>query len=63
MSRHVALVTTEVSEGLSASTVRMTRIAGLEKLAVKVTFTDFYLLDYKGARFLQNVGSYESHAA
>jgi hypothetical protein len=42
---HVVLVRTDVSEELSASIIRITRIGE------------------RGAKFLRNVGSYESHTA
>jgi hypothetical protein len=46
MLRHVALVRTDVSEELSASTIRMTKIGEQRTLAVT---------------FLRNVSSYKRH--
>jgi hypothetical protein len=55
MLRRVALVRTDVSEVLSASFIRVTRIGELG--------IDFCHPDEGGATFLRNVGSYESHTA
>jgi hypothetical protein len=52
--RRVALVKTDVSEELSASIIRVTRIGELGTLAVT---------DDGGATLLRNVGAYKSHAA
>jgi hypothetical protein len=53
MLRRVALVRTDVSEKLSASIIRVTRIGELETLAVT-----------SNRRTLRrNVGSYKSHKA
>jgi hypothetical protein len=50
----VALVRTDVSEELSPSFIRVTRIGELETSCHP---------DEGGAKFLQNVGSYNSHTA
>jgi hypothetical protein len=64
MLRHVALVRTDVSEEPSASFVRVTRIGELgTTLAVTSTDADSCHPGDGGAKFLQNVGSYESHTA
>jgi hypothetical protein len=73
MLRCVALVRTDVSEELSASFIRATRICELgATLAVtsnrrtlrrNIKFTDSCHPDEGGAKFLRNVGSYKSHAA
>jgi hypothetical protein len=73
MLRRVALVRTDVSEDLSASFIRLTRIGKLETtLAVtsnrrtlrrNFQFTDSCHPDEGGAKFLRNVGSYKSHKA
>jgi hypothetical protein len=56
MLRRVALVRTDVSEELSASYIRVTRIGELgTTLAVASPPDD------GGAKFLRNVGSYKSH--
>jgi hypothetical protein len=52
MLRHVALVRTGVSEELSASFIRVTRIGEL---------TDSCHPVEEGAKFLCNVGSYKSY--
>jgi hypothetical protein len=51
MLRRVALVTTDVSEELSAFFIRVTRISELGTM-LAVTSND-----EKGAKFLRNVGS------
>jgi hypothetical protein len=57
MLRRVALVRTDVSEALSASIIRVTRIGELgTTLAVSHP-------DDGGTELLRNVGSYKSHAA
>jgi hypothetical protein len=71
MLRRVALVRTDVSEELSASFIRVTRIDELgTTLAVTsnrrtlrrtTKFTDSCYPDEKGVKFLRNVGSYKSH--
>jgi hypothetical protein len=53
----VALVRTDVSEELSASTIRVTRFGELGTLAVTGNPDD------GGAKFLRSVGSYKSHTA
>jgi hypothetical protein len=73
MLRRVALVRTDVSEELSASSIRETRIGELgTTLAVtsnrrtlqrNTEFTDSCHPDEGGAKFLRNVGSYKSHTA
>jgi hypothetical protein len=71
MLRRVTLVITDVSEELSPSFIRVTRIGELgTTLAVRrllVTasvcsyFTDSYHSEEGGAKFFRNVGSYKSH--
>jgi hypothetical protein len=62
MLRRVALVRTEVSEELSLSFMKVTRIGELgTTLAVISTYS--CLPDEGGAKFLQNVGFYKSHTA
>jgi hypothetical protein len=64
MLRRVALVRTDVSEDLSASIIRVTRIGELGMLAVTSNrFTDSCHPDDGGAEILQNIGSYKSHMA
>jgi hypothetical protein len=76
MLRHVAFVRTDVSEKLSTSIIRVTRIGELRILAVTsnrkpvgswllLTFLArrFLSPDDGGAKFLRNVGSYKSHTA
>jgi hypothetical protein len=64
MLRRVALVRTDVSEKLSASFIRVTRIgelgtdAGCEEMFY---FTDSCHPDDGGAMFLRNFDSYNSH--
>jgi hypothetical protein len=55
MVRHVDLVRTDVSEELSASNIRVTRIGELG--------TTVCHPDEGGAEFLRNVGSYKSRTA
>jgi hypothetical protein len=75
MLRRVALVRTDVSEELSASFIRMTRIGELGT-TLAVTSNRRTLLDTAsvvpsssirhpegGAKFLRNVGSNKSHTA
>jgi hypothetical protein len=57
MLRHVALVKTDVSEELSASIIRVTRIG-----EIGTTFR-FLSPDERGSKFLRNAGSYKSHTA
>jgi hypothetical protein len=54
MLRRVALVRTDVSEELSASIIRVTRIYELGTTLAP---------DDGSAKFFQNIGSYKSHAA
>jgi hypothetical protein len=63
MLRRVALVRIDVSEELSASFIRMTRIGELETtLAVTSNpFIDSFHTDEGGATFLRNDGYYKSH--
>jgi hypothetical protein len=72
MLRHVALVRTDVSEELSASIIRVTRIGELgTTLAVSVArkssrcpkFTDSCNRADGGASFPRNDGSYKRHTA
>jgi hypothetical protein len=77
MLRRVALVRTDVSEELSASFIRVTRIGELgTTLAVtsnrrtlrrntklRYFFADSCHLDEGDAKLLRNVGSYKSHTA
>jgi hypothetical protein len=60
MLRRVALVRTDVSEKLSASFIRVTRISELGT-TLAVTSNRHTLLDEGGAKFLRNFGSYKSH--
>jgi hypothetical protein len=71
MLRRVALVITDVSEDLSGSFIRVTRIG---KLGTTLAVTSnrrtlrrntWYSCqpDEGGAKFLRNVGSYKSHRA
>jgi hypothetical protein len=71
--RSVVLVRTDVSEELSASIVRVTRICELGTLAVTsnrllvtsnvVPSSHSCHRDDRGAKFLRNVGSYKRHTA
>jgi hypothetical protein len=69
MLHRVALLRTDVSEELSASFIKVTRIGELgTKLAVTSNrHLALFLVschpDEGGAKFLQNVGSYKSHTA
>jgi hypothetical protein len=71
MLRRVAVVRTDVSEELSASFIRVTRIGDLgTTLAVTsnrrtLRRSTWYssLPDEGGAKFLRNVGSYKSQSA
>jgi hypothetical protein len=63
MLQSVALVRTDVSEELSASFIRVTRICELGTLAVPSNRRPLRHPDEGGAKFLRNVGSYQSHAA
>jgi hypothetical protein len=74
MLRRVALVRTDVSEELSASFIRVTRIGELGTM-LAVTSNHCYLQlalflvhrfchpDEADAKFLRNLGSYNSHTA
>jgi hypothetical protein len=67
----VAFVRTDVSEELSASIIRVTRIGELGKIlavtsnprSVVPSSPCLVTQDDGGARFLRNVGSYKSHKA
>jgi hypothetical protein len=73
MLRRVALVRTAVSEELSASFIRVTRIGELgttiavtsnqRTLRKNTKFTDSCQRDEGDAKFLRNVGPYKSHTA
>jgi hypothetical protein len=65
--RHVALVRTDFSEGLSASFIRVTRIGELgttlavtSKRRTPQRNTKIPYPDEGGAKFLRNVGSYRA---
>jgi hypothetical protein len=69
MLRRVALVRTDVSEEISASFIRVTRI-GEPGTTLAVTSNrrtlqkmDSSHSDERGTEFLRNVGSYKSHTA
>jgi hypothetical protein len=68
MLLRVALVRTDVSEELSASFIRVTRIgepatdARSVQLALFLVHR-FFHTDEGGAKFLRDVSSYKSHAA
>jgi hypothetical protein len=62
MLRHVALVRTDVSEELSTSFIRVTRIGELGT-TLAVTSSRRTLRRNGGAKFLRNEGSYKSHTA
>jgi hypothetical protein len=59
MLRRVALVRRKVSEKLSASFIRVTRIGELGKTLAVIACHP----DERSSKFLRNVGSYKSHAA
>jgi hypothetical protein len=66
MLRRVALVRSDVSEELSASIISVSRIGELGTLAITsnrrmLRITDSCHPDEGGAKFLRNVGSYNSH--
>jgi hypothetical protein len=73
MLRRLALVTTHVSEELSASFIRVTRIGDLgttlaltsnQRTLRRILRTKTLgLSDEGGAKFLRNVSSYKSHTA
>jgi hypothetical protein len=59
MLRRMAPVRTDVSEELSASTIRVTRIDELgTTLALTSNVRRLLVADDGGAKFLRNVGSY-----
>jgi hypothetical protein len=58
MLRRVALVRTDVSDELSSSFIRVTRI---DELGTTLAVTSNP--DEGGAKYLQNVDSYKSHTA
>jgi hypothetical protein len=60
MLRRVALVRTNVSEELSASIIRVTRIGELGTTLAVTKFTDSCHPDDGGAKILLNFGSYKS---
>jgi hypothetical protein len=58
----MGLLGTDVSEELSATIIRVTRIGELgTTLAVTSELTHYCHPDDVGAKFLRNVGSYKSH--
>jgi hypothetical protein len=72
MLRRVALVRSDVSEELSTSFIRVTRIGELGTTLVvtinrrtlrRNTNTDSFHADEGGAKFIRNVGSYKNHTA
>jgi hypothetical protein len=73
MLRRVALVRTDISEELSASFIRVTRISELGTTLLRsvrrllvtasVVPSSSCQPDEGGAKFLRNVGSYKSHTA
>jgi hypothetical protein len=70
MLRRVALVRTDVSDELSASFIRVTRIDELGTIAVTSNRRKLrrntnlvFLPDEEGAKFLRNVCSYKNHTA
>jgi hypothetical protein len=60
MLRRVALVRTYISEELSASFIRVTRIG---ELGTTLDVTSNRHTLRRGAKFLRNVASYKSHTA
>jgi hypothetical protein len=60
MLHHVVLVRTDVSEELSASLLRVTRIGELGKM---LAVTSIWRMLRRNIKFLRNVGSYKSHTA
>jgi hypothetical protein len=62
MLRNVALLRTDVSEELSTSIIRVTRIGELGTLAV-IKFAYSCHHDNGGVKFLRDVGSYKNHRA
>jgi hypothetical protein len=64
MLRRVALVRTDVSEDLSASFIRVTRIGELgTTLAVTSNLRTLRRTTKEGSKFLRNVSYYKSHTA
>jgi hypothetical protein len=70
MLRRVAFVRTDVSEELSASFIRVTRIGELQTTLTVTSnrrtlrrYTKSCHPDEGGTKFLRNVGSYKSHSA
>jgi hypothetical protein len=63
MLRRVALVRTDVSEEISTSFIRVTRIGELGTTLALLLFTDSCHPDEGGAKLFRNVGSYKSHMA
>jgi hypothetical protein len=64
MLRRLALVRTDISEELSASFIRVTRIGELgTTLAVTSNRRTSCHPDEGGAKFFRNVDSYKSHTA
>jgi hypothetical protein len=70
MLRRVALLRTDVSEKLSASFIRVTRIGELGTTLALTSNrrtlrrnTKHFFTEDGGAKFLRNVGSYKSHTA
>jgi hypothetical protein len=69
MLRHVAYVRTNLSEELSASFIRVTRIGALgitlavtnNRRTLRRKFADSCHPEEGGTKFLRNVGSYKSH--
>jgi hypothetical protein len=63
MLHHLAFVRTNVSEELSASMIRVTRISELGTMLAVTSNqrTDSYNPVDGGAKFLRNAGSYKSH--
>jgi hypothetical protein len=63
MLRRVALVRTDVSEELSASFIRVTRVDELGTTLAVTSNRRTLPTNEGGAKFLRNVGSYKSHTA
>jgi hypothetical protein len=71
MLRRVALLVTDVSEKLSASIIRVTKIGELgttlAELATDARYEEIQCIschpDNGGTKFLRNVGSYKSYTA
>jgi hypothetical protein len=63
MLRRVALVRTNVSEELSASFIRVTRICGLGTTLTVTSIVPSSPILVTLMKFLQNDGSYKSHTA